>query len=162
MNYYTDEFKEAMVQKLTIPGGKSALELSQEVGIAHQTLSRWRREYGNIDNMKTNKRRPKDWTPTDKYDAVIEYERLSEKERGAFLRKKGIYSAQTEMWKKEMIEALSTTPFQKKSRKDPKDQKIRELEKDLWRKEKALAETAALLVLKKKANAIWGEPGDDQ
>ena len=51
----------------------------------------------------------------------------------------------------------------KKKRGGSGEQKrIRELEKELRRKEKALAETAALLVLKKKANAIWGDRGDDE
>lgn len=162
MGNYSEGFKKSMVQKLTVPGAQSAAALSQEVGVPQSTLSRWMRECGNIDTMGKNKRRPKDWTPAGKFKAVMEYEKLSEEERGAFLRKKGIYSSSIEMWKKEMIEALTTSPYRKKNRKDPKDNKIRELEKDLRRKEKALAETAALLVLKKKAYAIWGDPEDEQ
>jgi hypothetical protein len=109
MGSYPEEFKKAMLQKLTMPGAKSASDLSQEVGVPQQTLSRWMREYGNIDTMGKNKRRPKDWTPADKFEAVIGYERLSEEERGAFLRKKGIYSSHIEMWKKEMMEPLART-----------------------------------------------------
>jgi hypothetical protein len=56
-----------------------------------------------------------------------------------------------------MLQALSNKP----SRKDPKNQRIKELERELRRKEKALAETAALLALKKKARDIWGDSEDD-
>jgi len=50
----------------------------------------------------------------------------------------------------------------KSAKKDPRDKRIKELERELRRKDKALAETAALLVLKKKAQAIWGEHEDEK
>ena len=40
-------------------------------------------------------------------------------------------------------------------------QRIRQLERELHRKDKALAEVAALLALKKKVNEIWGDGDDD-
>ena len=52
-------------------------------------------------------------------------------------------------------------PRSRSMKKSPEARRIRELEKELRRKDKALAETAALLVLKKKANAIWGDEDDD-
>jgi len=39
--------------------------------------------------------------------------------------------------------------------------KNKKLESELRRKDKALAEASALLILKKKANLIWGESEDD-
>lgn len=103
-------------------------------------------------------RRPQDWTAEDKLVAVLEYEKLEEEQRGKYLREKGIHSVHIEGWKRQILEGLKGS---KSSKKDPRDTKIRELERELRRKDKALAETAALLVLKKKAQAIWGDEDDD-
>jgi len=163
MGKYSEEFKKAMIQKLAVPGAISAASLSTDVNVPQATLSRWLRECGNIYNMKKKNKLPRDWTPENKLKAIIEYENISdEEERGAFLRKNGLYSSYIEIWKKEFLEALTTTTGNRKKKKDPKDLKIKGLEKELWRKEKALAETAALLVLKKKADLIWGEQEDEQ
>lgn len=150
-----------MVKKMVGPYGKSAASLALEVGIAQSTLSRWLREYGNITTMKKNNKLKNQWTALEIYQAILEYESLSEEEKGAYLRKKGLYSSDIKKWKKEILEALTTENKLKKYRKDPRDKKIKKLEKELQRKEKALAEAAALLVLKKKADAIWGDKEDD-
>ena len=92
-------------------------------------------------------------------DAVLEYERLEEEQRGQYLREKGLHAVHLERWKQSIIEGLKTP---KRNKQDPQTKKIKELEKELRRKDKALAETAALLVLKKKAQAIWGEPEDEK
>ena len=66
-----------------------------------------------------------------------------------------------QQWRKEMLNGLETaSPAKKNKGKSPEAKRIRELERELYRKEKALAETAALLVLKKKAQAIWGDEGN--
>jgi len=161
MSIYTEDIKKTMVKKMVGPYGKSAASLALEVGIAQSTLSRWLREYGNITTMKKNNKLKNQWTALEIYQAILEYESLSEEEKGAYLRKKGLYSSDIKKWKKEILEALTTENKLKKYRKDPRDKKIKKLEKELQRKEKALAEAAALLVLKKKADAIWGDKEDD-
>ena len=89
---------------------------------------------------------------------MLAYEGMDEQERGKYLRSHGLYSVDIERWHEEMLQALS-----KKSRKgDPKDRRIRELEGELRCKENALAETAELLVLKKKAQTIWGDSEDER
>lgn len=150
---YSDIFKNAMVEKLSRPGSKSATALAEEIGVSQSTLSRWLREYGRFgttgEGMR-NKKRPQNWTAKEKMEAVIAYDRMGESERGQYLRGHGLYSVDIERWREEMLEALSKKP----KKGDPKDKRIRDLESELRRKEKALAEAAALLVLKKKS------PGD--
>ena len=157
MNEYSDTVKEAMIMKLTSTNAPSATSLAQEVGIHQSTLSRWVREYAKVGKeggvMKA--RRPQDWTAEEKLNAVLEYEKLEEEEqRGKYLREKGLHSLHLERWKQELIEGLKSS---KSGKKDRRDKRIKELERELRRKDKALAETAALLVLKKKAQDIWGE-----
>ena len=102
-------------------------------------------------------RRPQDWTAEEKLDAILEYEKLNEEERGKYLRERGLHSIHIERWKEAIVEGLKSSKLNKK---DLREKRIKELEKELRRKDKALAETAALLVLKKKAQDIWGDPED--
>ncbi len=90
---------------------------------------------------------------------VVESRGLADEELGAFLRKEGLHQAQLDVWLATARSSLSVRKGPKKASAESK--RIRELERELRRKEKALAETAALLVLKKKAQAIWGDEDDD-
>jgi transposase len=161
-SYYKASFKEAMVQKMSGPEGVSACSLSVETGVPQSTLSRWLRQYGTVEpgrSTMSNKKRPENWPAEQKLKTVQEYDALADEEaQGRFLRERGLYSVDIERWREEMLQALGRKP----SRKDPKNQRIKELESELRRKEKALAETAALLTLKKKAHDIWGDNQDDR
>lgn len=159
MGEYTQSFKDAMVKKLTGPEAKSAGALAQEVGVPQSTLSRWLRDCGRLSGEGTEGamgKRAENWSAEEKLRAVLEYERLEEEARGKYLREKGLYEVDIQRWRAEVLGALG-----KKPRKgDAQGQRIRALEAELRRKESALAETAALLVLKKKAQAIWGDRED--
>jgi transposase-like protein len=159
---YSEAFKSKMVQRMAGPEKISANRLSQEVGIGQPTLSKWlRRAEGRMAGVKFDTppppaRRPEDWSPEERLRVVLEASRLSDEELGPFLRREGLPEAVLAEWKAAALEALRP---QKKPSGDSK--KVRELEKQLRRKDKALAEAAALLVLQKKAQAIWGDEDDD-
>lgn len=157
MSEYNDSFKAAMVSKLSGAEAKSATALAKEVGVSQNTLSRWLREHATLAaGGPMSGKKASNWTAQEKLATVLEYESLEEEARGRFLREKGLYGAQIEGWRQEMLRALGGKP----KKGDEKDRRIRDLEGELRRKEKALAETAALLVLKKKAQAIWGDSED--
>lgn len=167
---YSDAFKAKMVQKMTGPNKKSAGALAQEVGVCQPTLSRWVREAaatvqpmhtkrGNPDIKIRAARRPQDFTAQEKLTVVLEAASLSEHELGEFLRRKGLHEAQLEEWRAAALEGLDNGRRNKATPAQAK--RIRELEKELRRKDKALAEASALLILKKKAAAIWGDEDDD-
>ena len=162
MNNYPIAFKETMVKKLTGARAKSATALAEEVGVSQSTLSRWVREYGRLGlgGIMSDKRAGQ-WSGEERMAAIIEYEKLSEEERGRFLRQKGLHEVEIAGWKQDFLEAFSAEG-KRTRRSDPQQKRIRELEKELRRKEKALAEAAALLVLKKKAQAIWGDREDEE
>lgn len=104
-------------------------------------------------------RRPNKWPGDKKLKALQEYDALTDEEaRGRFLRENGLHSTDIERWRQEIVEALKQNP----NRADPRDRRIKELEKELGRKDKALAETAALLALKKTAHQIWGADEDEK
>ncbi len=173
--HYTDMFKRKMVQKLTGPNAQSALALSKQVDVSQTTLSRWLRKAGleTCSNIQTNtqntlqKRQPvtpkspNTWTPEEKLKTVLEAATLSDEQLGAFLRSKGLHETHLTQWRLQMLNGLGKQHPSPKTKKNISDSRqIKVLEKELLRKDKALAETAALLVLKKKAQEIWGD-GDD-
>lgn len=96
-------------------------------------------------------------TAEEKFQTVVGYDNQPDEEsRGRFLRQQGFYSAEIERWRSEMLGGLSS----RSNQRDPRDRRIKDLERELGRKEKALAETAALLTLKKTAQQIWGDTED--
>lgn len=163
MRYYSEDFKRAAVAKMTSPGGPSATLLSGELGISQSSLSRWLRERVTlaINGEDMKQRRPDDWTAEEKVAAVLDYEKIPEEQRGTFLRERGLHEATVGRWKLEIIEGMKLKPFAQ-GKKDPQQKRIAALERELRRKESALAEAAALLILKKKADAIWGEERDEK
>jgi len=162
---YSAGFKARMVQRMLGREGLSASALSREVGITQPTLSRWLRDARSLGAMSTNKRKdetpprpPHKWTAEEKLEAVREAEGLNEAALGAFLRERGLHTTHLEQWRKAALEALQGP--KKKPSPSPETKKVRELEKELRRKDKALAEVTALLALKKKLHQLLGDEDD--
>jgi transposase-like protein len=174
---YPEALKTKVLSRLVGPHAVSATALSREVGISQGTLSRWLREAGTVAPVmvenkekqqptpERSRRRTQDWTPEEKLRVVLESMKLSDAELGAFLRREGLHEVQLREWHDAVIEAgrealgggdRSTSKRRKKEAK-----RVRELEKELRRKEKALAEAAALIVLEKKLQTLWGGEDDD-
>ena len=167
---YSPALRSLMIQKMTDPDRPSPASLAEEIGVSQSTLYRWVSETDKVEltssaepptfaeSMKrlANMKRPQDWSAEEKLAAVLEAAKLSEEELGAFLRSKGLHDAQLQQWRDQMLIGLEP-----KAAKRSETKRIRDLERELQRKDKALAETAALLVLKKKAQEIWGDEDDD-
>ena len=157
---YSKEFREALIARMLPPESVSACALSEEVGVGHSTLSRWLRIARKMSLMGGEKkkammpRRPQDWKAEEKLRAVLESASLSEEELGEYLRRHGLHESDLAEWREDALEGLSG----KKTKESSK--RVRALERELKRKDKALAEAAALLVLRKKAQALWGDEDD--
>jgi transposase len=172
---YSDMFKNAMIQKMTGPEAMSASALSRQIEVPQATLSKWLRKtgvdspYGFPNNAceyskmakVIGSKRPNDWSAEEKLKVVMAAASLNEEQLGAFLREKGLHMAHLEQWRMQMLDGLQHGSSKQRARGKNEDTKrIRTLEKELCRKDKALAETAALLVLKKKLQEIWGDEDD--
>ncbi len=158
MGQYSVGFREQAVQKFHNRGSKNREEVAKEVGVTRRTLYNWSKLCANSTRMNKSNRRPQDWSAAEKLKAVIEFEVLAVDKRGEFLRSNGLHSEHIEAWKKSMQDGLESGTSPKAQRMEMSELRARnkELERDLNRKDKALAETTALLVLKKKADLIWG------
>lgn len=156
---YSNERKSAVLKKLLPPQSLSVAKLSKEEGIPVGTLYTWRQQAKNSGVPVPNSgKQSKDWSAETKFAVVVETVSLSEAELGEYCRKKGLYSEEVKAWKAACIRGtLIDDAHQKQDKLNTQKyrQRIKELEKDLRHKEKALAETAALLVLRKKLNALW-------
>lgn len=158
---YTEDFKNSVLSKALLRGDKSLLSISKEVGVPQTTIMGWIIKRDKFPGMKKQKSSIK-WNPEQKLKALMETAALSESELGAYLRKAGIYSHQLDEWKKEILLSMGANGKPSKILKDDRDQKIKALEKEILRKDKALAEASALLILQKKVNLIWGNKDEDE
>lgn len=163
MTRYTQEKKEHALSLMAAPHNKPVADVAQLTGIPEGTLYLWRkqaREQGRA--VPGDGENPEHWSAADKFAVVLEAAPLNEAELGAYCRRKGLLVEQLERWRAEVHAVLSggqgggTAASERASDK----KRIRDLEKNLRRKEKALAETAALLVLSRKYEALWTD-GED-
>ncbi|PUU86188.1 MULTISPECIES: transposase [Halanaerobium] len=159
---YSKELKESMFKRLAPPNAEKAPDIARETNIPVNTLYTWRAKV--MKNNPTSNKKAKNWSSNDKFQAVLETASLSELETAKYCREKGIHVEELKSWIKQCQNANENKFEDPKELKDnlkKEQKKAKELEKELREKEKALAETAALLVLRKKARAIWGDPEDD-
>jgi hypothetical protein len=154
MEHGTD-VKRAAVEKLMRPGGPNVPRLSREMGISKTTLYEWLR-FAKNGTMRKHKsaRRPGGWNLRAKYEAVLKAGSLGEEEFGRWLREEGRHSEEIGVWRREIESALAVMDNRKPA---AEELELRELRKELGRKDKALAELAALIVLKKKLQTILGD-----
>lgn len=162
---YTKEFKEAAVARMMHPDNESIKSISDELGVSDQSLYKWRQKArieGSV--MPGNRQTTGQWSSEDKFLIVLETYAMNQAELSEYCRKKGLYNEQIDAWRVSCLNANTGELNQtKKLSQELKEEKKRtsEIERDLQFKEKALAEAAALLLLRKKARAIWGDQEDE-
>ena len=159
---YSVERRESVLKKMLPPNNVSIAALSKEEGISDATLYLWRkqaREQGRL--MPDSDTTPNGWSSRDKFAAVMETAAMSETDVAAYCREKGIYPEQLAQWRVACEQANDWSQVSEKKLKEATQserKKNKQLQKELDRKEKALAEAAALLVLRKKYNALFEDP----
>lgn len=137
--------------RLLPPESAAADAVAREIGVSVDTLERWRSE------AMARPARERTWTAAARLEAVIATAAMGEAARSAWCREHGVFPQQLQQWRDSATQALAQPQEQAASPQQTKQdrRRIKELERELRRKEKALAETAALLVLSKKLEAIF-------
>jgi hypothetical protein len=147
-------FKQKMVERLTGKNPVSATQLARETGISQQNLCRWLNDARSLPLVADNPNNtPRKWTVEQKAKVLAAGSPLNGEELVAYLEREGVKLAQYEAWRLSLEEGGRASLATSK--------RIRNLERELARKEKALAEAAALLVLKKKVESLYSEDEDD-
>ena len=160
---YSSEFQQEAVKKL-LSSSLTLSNLSRELGVPSSTLFGWKANYVKNGGMKTPNKKAKDWAAEEKLEIIIKTATMGEAELGEFLRSNGLYSEDLKRFKEESLSGLKA----KKGRPelDPEVHHLREqnkkLEKDIKRKDRALAEYSARVILLKKSHEIWGKDEADE
>ena len=142
--------------RLLPPESSSVAEVSREVGISTATLERWRADaLANGPGAGSQR-----WTAAARLQAVITTAAMDEAARSAWCREQGVYPAELDAWKQDAIAGLGDPRAASAAEARQDRRRVKELERELHRKDKALAETAALLVLAKKRSAVFRD-GED-
>ena len=158
---YPKEQKEALVKRMFPPENISIAKLSQETGINRSTLNNWKRRAKEKAGVSTASN--KIFSAQQKFLIVMETYTMNEAELAAYCRSNGLYVEEIKQWKNSCINANDVAKKPSKESQtelQEEKKKSKSLEKELKRKEKALAETAALLVLRKKWDAFLEEEED--
>lgn len=160
---YSEEFKASIIARLLPPNNARVAEVAKETGIPKETLYTWRTKYRHVQGRTVvgQGQQPGVLRSEEKFSILLETASLNELELGEYCRRNGFYPEQIAGWKKAFI--LGSSPEINKAERTQLQQQaktIKQLQSELNRKDKALAEAAALLVLGKKAQALWGEPED--
>lgn len=163
MAHYPQERREAVIRRM-LNEEISISALAKETGITAWTLYQWRRLAATSAETVNRPKKPEKLSASRKLAMVVETTAFNEAELAEYCRKTGVYPEQIKAWREAAEQATAGNLVPAKQLREAKKadhKRIKELERELRRKEKALAETAALLTLRKKAAAIWGE-GEDE
>lgn len=162
MTKLSTELKAALVQKALNRGSATLESIAKANNISKSSLSNWVIKFRSGElQIKDDAIKLGYATAADRLSHLLNTVKLDEEALGSYCRQHGLYSHQLTQWK----DAMSTDHNDKNKQQNEELKVLRaenkSLKKELNRKEKALAETAALLVLKKKLHSIWGEREDD-
>lgn len=156
---YSADFKQSVVQKISTPGGPSVAQMAKNLGVHYTSIYGWFKDHANTSSMKKSK----EWTPESKLEAIIKTATMSDNELGEFLRTNGLHSTELDQWKQDFYRSQKSAG---RPRTDPELVELRakekELSKDLKRKDRALAEMSARVILLKKSRLIFGETEEDE
>ena len=161
---YSSEFKEQLLAKVFTPNGSSTVELAQQSGVPYATLYTWIKmsKKQSVRPQQTIPLRPESQSAEAKLRAVLDTLDKTESERSAYCREHGIYMHHLTAWKEQILKDLDTMPTKKeKAEQQALKNENKKLKSELNRKDKALAEVSALLILKKKADLLWGVEEDN-
>ena len=156
MATYNKDFKDKLIKLMLPPENRSVKELVDEYSIHEQTLYKWRKEAKSKgvvyqDNGTSRQKYSKEM----QFQIIIETSLLNNNNLSEYCRRKGIYAEEIEAWKKTFVTGETNEQSWVKAELKESQAELKRTKKELERKEKALAEAAALLVLRKKMRAIW-------
>jgi len=154
--------KLSVLKRVLPPNNNSVRSVSRETGINPQTIHNWlKKSKLGILTPVTGDKSPLYFSSMEKLHVLLETSGLGDEDLGRYLREHGIHSQHLTLWNQELRELVSNKDDKKNKKLKELTKRVRYLEKELSRKEKALAETAALLVLKKKLDNLFEDSEDD-
>lgn len=157
MKQYPEELKASIIARMLPPNNASVSEIATETKIPQDTLYTWRRK-ARISVSSAPGIPTVGLSSEEKFNVVLETASLTEVELGEYCRRQGLFPQQVSAWRETCVQAHAPlAPKADRKKLGDQTKAIKHLEAELRRKEKALAEAAALLILQKKVRALWAE-----
>ena len=155
---YSNGFRLGILKRVLPPASQGLSEVSREVGVSEQTIRNWieKARNGRL-GIADGEIAPGDREASEKLKLVIESKSIEPERMGEWLRERGLHSEHIALWEQELATIVADKDDALRHELQQTKKKLKETERELARKDKALAEFAALLALKKKAEAIWGD-----
>lgn len=156
--YYTEAFRKQALEKVYNRGDRTVQAVAEDLNMNPWTLKNWmklpKETVGSQANLTT--KRPQDWSLSERFQLILDSQGKQGEVLNAWCREQGIFPHHLQQWREAFESGTSDTA---KTRSEIRDLKASQqtLQRELKRKEKALAEAAALLVLQKKFQALWEE-----
>ncbi|WP_346269042.1 transposase [Burkholderia multivorans] len=155
---YSAEFKEQALAKVLNRGSRTVGSVADELNMNALTLRKWMRGSATAARSSDSghAKRPEDWSLEERLVALHESHGLVDESLNAWCRERGLFAHHLAQW------GVDFCVVGRAGNRQESAQEIRELkqanvqlQRELNRKEKALAEAAALLVLQKKYRALF-------
>lgn len=159
---YSTKIRQAVLRKVLPPRGASVRDVALEFGISEQAINGWMKlvQEGKL-TAGTEDAGPRHKAASEKLALLLESKLVGPDRLGEWLREKGLHSEHLPLWEQELRDLMDDKATGDKAELQALKKRTRQLERELERKNAALAELAALMALKKKADEIWGEREDD-
>lgn len=160
MKTYSPELKAAVIARMMPPHNQPVVQIARSEGIPINTLYTWRSKVG-ISTITTNAevKHPQHWSREARFAILVETAPLSAHAVAEYCRRKGLYPEQIQQWKNEIMQP---DPREEKALVKKQQKEIHQLKREIARKDKALAEAAALLMLQKKFKALFEQENGDE
>jgi len=162
MPRYSAQFRNTVLKKLLPPESRSALSLAREYNLSVATIYGWKAKMrdGTLnteDGVQSNRSRQL----AEKFSLLLESRSVGDETIGEWLRENGLHSQHLTVWEQEVRDAVTKSEKEAREELVAAKKKIREQERELARKEKALAEAAIIITAQKKISAMFLDPKDD-
>lgn len=157
---YSNSVKESVLRRILPPNNEKISSVSKEFGIPKSTITTWLYKSRKSNAQPFNKSVNKRYSLKDKYQILMKISSLNEDETGVFLREMGLHSQHLNVWNQELKDYMGNKNKSNDSSTSELKKRIKSLEKELARKDKALAEMATLMALKKKLDDFIDQSGE--
>jgi transposase len=157
---YSLGFKEALVKKVLSPSSRSVFSVAKEAGVSYPSLRKWLKQAKDGTLEKQDAVGPAHRSSREKLSLLLEAKSLLPDDQGKWLRAQGLHSEHITLYEQELRDLMDNKDNKAKEENKQLKQENKRLKRELEKKEKALAEMAALYTLKKKAEKLWEENED--
>ncbi len=155
LSRYSQAFKEEVVRKMLTRGNRTIADMAAELNVPYHSVRNWLRnpKMAHLQRPSRGEKRPQEWTAEQRLQALLDTNTLAPEELNAWCRERGIFAHQLQAWRTEFC--LPAKPPADAGEVRKLKGELASVQRELARKEKALSEAAALLVLQKKYQALW-------